>query len=47
MFFNSTNPVKTLIGHTKKVYNVLFNPLIENIVVSSSDDFSIGVWKID
>jgi WD40 repeat protein len=38
------NPIKTFEGHTSRVYNVLFNPIINNIIVSGSDDKSIIVW---
>lgn len=34
-------------GHSDRVYNVLFNPLLPNLFVSGSDDRSIRVWDID
>ena len=43
----SSNPIKTFSGHTDKVYNVLYNPVVASIAVSGSDDLSIRVWKTD
>jgi len=35
-----------LIGHRRKVGTVNFNPLAENIVATSSTDYSIKIWDI-
>lgn len=44
---NSTNPVKTLEGHTRKVYNVVFSPILPNVCASGSDDRTIRIWRTD
>ncbi len=36
-----------LAGHQKKVFGLSFNPKRRNILASSSDDFSIGVWDLN
>lgn len=41
------HPVKTLEGHTKKIYNVIFSPVLPNVVATGSDDRSIRIWRID
>ena len=43
----SPNPIKVFSGHTDKIYNVLYNPVVGSIAVSGSDDLSIRVWKTD
>ncbi|GMM36511.1 Crn1 protein [Saccharomycopsis crataegensis] len=54
-FFNYTNsegeakdikPLKKLSGHLRKVGHLKFHPLAENILVSSSNDYSVKVWNI-
>lgn len=40
-------PVGKLPGHPKKVGHVLFNPAAENVVASSSGDFTIKIWDIE
>ena len=42
-----TNPVKTFEGHTKKIYNVSYSPILPNIAASGSDDRSIRIWRTD
>lgn len=44
---DSTNPVKTLEGHTRKVYNVVFSPILPNVCASGSDDRTIRIWRTD
>lgn len=39
-------PVMKLPGHSRKVGHVLFNPAAENVLASSSGDFSVKVWDI-
>ena len=43
----SPNAIRVFSGHTDKVYNVLFNPVLPNIVVSGSDDLTIRVWDVN
>lgn len=39
-------PVSKLVGHSRKVGQVLFNPSAENILASASGDLSIKLWDI-
>ncbi|CAG8485301.1 2863_t:CDS:10 [Paraglomus brasilianum] len=39
-------PAATLSGHTKKVGHVLFHPVADNILASSSSDLSIYLWDL-
>jgi WD40 repeat protein len=41
------DPVQTLIGHRRKVGTVNFHPTAENIVATSSNDFSVKIWDIE
>ncbi|KAK5079080.1 Coronin-like protein crn1 [Lithohypha guttulata] len=40
-------PVGKLSGHPRKVGHVLFNPAAENVLASSSGDFTIKLWDIE
>ncbi|KAK4153674.1 hypothetical protein C8A00DRAFT_43425 [Chaetomidium leptoderma] len=40
------SPVSKLVGHSRKVGHVLFNPAAENILASSSGDMTIKLWDI-
>ncbi|SMN21960.1 similar to Saccharomyces cerevisiae YLR429W CRN1 Coronin, cortical actin cytoskeletal component that associates with the Arp2p/Arp3p complex to regulate its activity [Maudiozyma saulgeensis] len=40
-------PVKILSGHSRKVGHVLFHPVAENILVSSSLDYTVRLWNIE
>lgn len=40
-------PVKKLSGHLRKVGHVKFHPLADNILVSSSNDYTVKVWNIE
>ncbi|EZF29977.1 Coronin [Trichophyton interdigitale] len=40
-------PVGRLPGHPKKVGHVLFNPAAENVLASSSGDFTVKIWDIE
>ncbi|KAI9776249.1 MAG: Coronin-like protein crn1 [Geoglossum umbratile] len=40
-------PVSKLSGHTRKVGHVLFNPSAENILGTSSGDYTIKLWDIE
>lgn len=40
-------PVKKLSGHLRKVGHVKYHPLAENILVSSSNDYSVKVWNVE
>ncbi|KAL2008432.1 hypothetical protein VTN00DRAFT_6626 [Thermoascus crustaceus] len=41
------NPVGKLSGHPRKVGHVLFNPAAENVLATSSGDFTIKIWDIE
>ena len=41
------NPVKTFEGHTAKIYNVVYSPILQSIVASGSDDNTIRIWRTD
>ncbi|QIX01010.1 hypothetical protein AMS68_006527 [Peltaster fructicola] len=40
-------PVGKLSGHSRKVGHVLFNPAAENILASSSGDYTIKLWDLE
>ncbi|KAK2748669.1 Coronin-like protein crn1 [Onygenales sp. PD_40] len=40
-------PVGKLSGHPRKVGHVLFNPAAENVLASSSGDYTVKLWDIE
>ena len=40
-------PVGKLSGHSRKVGHVLFNPAADNILASSSGDYTIKLWDLE
>lgn len=40
-------PVKFLSGHSRKVGHVLFHPVAENVLASSSLDYTVKLWNIE
>ncbi|KAK9469644.1 hypothetical protein V1512DRAFT_14611 [Lipomyces arxii] len=40
-------PVAKLSGHTRKVGHVLFHPVANNVLASSSGDYSVKLWDIE
>ncbi|UKK02931.2 coronin [Theileria orientalis] len=44
--FNRNPPVMKLTGHTGSILDIDFNGFNENIIASSSDDFSVKIWDI-
>ncbi|EQL38355.1 hypothetical protein RJZ56_002751 [Blastomyces dermatitidis] len=40
-------PVGKLSGHPRKVGHVLFNPASENVLASSSGDYTVKIWDIE
>ncbi|KAK8159230.1 actin-binding protein-like protein [Phyllosticta citrichinensis] len=40
-------PVAKLTGHTRKVGHVLFNPSAENVLASSSGDYTVKLWDVE
>ena len=40
-------PVGKLSGHSRKVGHVLFNPAAENILASSSGDYTVKLWDLE
>ncbi|KAF2144269.1 uncharacterized protein K452DRAFT_267531 [Aplosporella prunicola CBS 121167] len=41
------SPVAKLTGHTRKVGHVLFSPAAENVLASSSGDYTIKLWDVE
>lgn len=41
------SPVARLGGHARKVGHVLFNPAAQNVLASSSGDFTVKLWDIE
>jgi coronin-1B/1C/6 len=41
------SPVAKLSGHSRKVGHVLFNPSAENVLASSSGDYTIKLWDVE
>ncbi|KAL8823930.1 MAG: hypothetical protein Q9191_005436 [Dirinaria sp. TL-2023a] len=39
--------VRKLSGHSRKVGHVLFNPAAENVLATSSGDYSVRVWDVE
>ncbi|KAI5779751.1 hypothetical protein EDC01DRAFT_669631 [Geopyxis carbonaria] len=40
-------PVQKLAGHTRKVGHVLFHPVADNVLATSSGDYSIKLWDVN
>lgn len=40
-------PVKFLTGHSKKVGHVQWHPVAENVLASSSHDYSLKIWDVE
>ncbi|KAM0716788.1 hypothetical protein Q7P37_008233 [Cladosporium fusiforme] len=40
-------PVGKLTGHGRKVGHVLFNPAAENVLASSSGDYTVKIWDLE
>jgi WD40 repeat protein len=38
--------IKNLIGHKGKVFGIAFHPNVKNLLASTSDDCSIGIWNL-
>jgi WD40 repeat protein len=38
---------KTLVGHTDRVFNIVWHPLNENIIASGSNDNTVRVWNVE
>ena len=41
------SPVSRLSGHPRKVGHVLFNPAAENVLASSSGDYTVKIWDLE
>ena len=39
-----SSPIQIFEGHEKRVFNVVFSPIVPNILASGSDDLTIRVW---
>ncbi|KAK7189886.1 Coronin-like protein crn1 [Paraphaeosphaeria sporulosa] len=44
---NDVTPVAKLSGHLRKVGHVLFNPAAENVLASSSGDYTVKLWDVE
>jgi len=44
---NMTEAVQTLSGHKRKIGNVKFHPVANNILATSGADFAIKIWDIE
>jgi len=44
---NMNEPLQTLNGHKRKVGSVLFNPVANNILCTTSTDFAVKIWDIE
>jgi coronin-1B/1C/6 len=42
-----TEPIKVLSGHTRKVGHVQFHPCAQDIIASSSMDYSVKLWNLN
>ncbi|QLL32401.1 hypothetical protein HG536_0C05700 [Torulaspora globosa] len=40
-------PIKKLSGHTRKVGHVLFHPVAQNVLASSSLDYTVKLWNVE
>lgn len=40
-------PIAKLLGHSRKVGHVLFNPAAQNVLASSSGDYTVKIWDLD
>ncbi|AJV59038.1 CLL_collapsed_G0039150.mRNA.1.CDS.1 [Saccharomyces cerevisiae] len=40
-------PVKFLTGHARKVGHVLYHPVAENVLASSSGDYTVKLWNVE
>lgn len=41
------SPIKKLSGHNRKVGHILWHPVAENILASSSADYTIKIWNVE
>ncbi|KAL9037489.1 MAG: hypothetical protein Q9214_005684, partial [Letrouitia sp. 1 TL-2023] len=39
--------IRQLSGHSRKVGHVLFNPAAENIIATSSGDYTVKIWDVE
>jgi coronin-1B/1C/6 len=42
-----TDPVQSLVGHKRKVGTIRFNPTANNVVATSSADYTVKVWDVE
>ncbi|PVU89402.1 hypothetical protein BB561_005378 [Smittium simulii] len=40
-------PLRVLTGHTKKIGHTMFNPVVENVIATSSADQSVRLWDVE
>lgn len=40
-------PIKMLTGHSRKVGHVLFHPVAQNVLASSSLDYTVRLWNVE
>jgi len=44
---NMNTPVQTLSGHKRKVGTLNWNPLANNVIATTSSDFTVKVWDVE
>ncbi|CAN3374025.1 hypothetical protein DIURU_001769 [Diutina rugosa] len=42
-----TEPLKVLSGHTRKVGHIQYHPCAENVLASSSLDYTVKIWNVE
>ena len=46
MSFDASKPIAVLEGHSARVFNVVWHPVLPGVLASGSDDKTIRVWGV-